>query len=311
MRVTASTFPDSLLAQLNRLAVRQTRLQTQAATGQRLTLPEDDPVAMRRVLDMQAEASSVGQYQRNIDRHKELAGASYASIKALKTVVDRASEIATLADDLKSPEELETYATEVNQLIQQAAQVMNAQNRGDYLFGGTRVGVAPYEVTRDADGQVTAVSYQGNAEVPESEIAPGITLSTYTVGTNTTGSGPRGLVSDSRTGADLFQHLITLRDNLRAGDTAAVAATDRANLEKDAEAVVFQVGTNGAIQSRLETAEALLAQRSGNLESLVSKEADADLAQTLVRLNEVQTAYQAALQSGGTILNRSLLDYLR
>ena len=311
MRVTASTFPDSLLSQLNRLAIRQARLQQQAASGQRLTRPEDDPVAMRRVLDMQAEAGSIAQYQRNVDRHKELAGASYASIKALKTVVDRASEIVTLADDLKSPEELQTYATEINQLIQQAAQVMNAQNRGDYLFGGTRVGVEPFAVTHDTDGQVTAVTYQGNAETPESEIAPGITVSSHTVGVNTSGSGPRGLVADSRSGADLFAHLISLRDNLRAGNTAAVASVDRENLEKDAEAVIYQVGTNGAVQTRLETATALLKQRAANLESLVSKEADADLADTLVRLNEVQTAYQAALQSGGTILNRSLMDYLR
>ncbi|MCC6233777.1 MAG: flagellin, partial [Verrucomicrobiales bacterium] len=106
MRVTASTFPDSLLGQLNRLAVRQTRLQQQAATGQRLTMPDDDPVAMRRVLDMQGEASRVGQYIRNIDRQRELADASFSAVKSIKTIVDRASEIATLADDLKSPEEL-------------------------------------------------------------------------------------------------------------------------------------------------------------------------------------------------------------
>ena len=44
---------------------------------------------------------------------------------------------------------------------------------------------------------------------------------------------------------------------------------------------------------------------------LVLTKADADLANTLVRLNQTQTAYQAALQSGGKILSTSLLDYLR
>jgi len=37
---------------------------------------------------------------------------------------------------------------------------------------------------------------------------------------------------------------------------------------------------------------------------------DADLAQTLVRLNQTQTAYQAAMQSGAQLLQSSLLDYL-
>ena len=64
MRVTANTFPNSLLQQLNSLNQRQNKLQNQAATGQRVQLPEDDPVAMRRVLDLQAEGKSVGQVLR-------------------------------------------------------------------------------------------------------------------------------------------------------------------------------------------------------------------------------------------------------
>ena len=309
MRVTANTFPNSLIDQLNRLANRQNNLQTQAATGQKLTLPEDDPTAMRRVLDMQAEASSVFQYSRNIDRHQEIANASFAAFKGLKTVSDRAGEIATLADGLKSPAELAILADEVNELIRQAAQVANGQNRGDYLFAGTRNDAAPFTLTTDANGQITAVTYGGNTETAESEIAQNVTLSSQTLGANSTGSGPRGLITDPRVGADFFNHLITLRDNLRAGNLNAIA-TDRTNLSNDEENLIFHMGTNGAIQARLETTKAIGSTRSQNLEKLVSSESDADLSQTIVRLNEVQTAYQAALQSAGTILNRSLLDYL-
>jgi flagellin-like hook-associated protein FlgL len=38
---------------------------------------------------------------------------------------------------------------------------------------------------------------------------------------------------------------------------------------------------------------------------------DVDLADALVRLNEIQNAYTAALQSGATLLQTSLLDYIR
>jgi flagellin-like hook-associated protein FlgL len=44
---------------------------------------------------------------------------------------------------------------------------------------------------------------------------------------------------------------------------------------------------------------------------MISREGDADMADTIVRLNEVQYAYQAALQSGAKIMNSSLMDYLR
>lgn len=311
MRVTANTFPNRLLNQLGSLAQRQTKLQTQAATGQRIQLPEDDPVAMRRVLDLQAEGKTVAQFQRNISRQQELANASFGVIKGLKSVSDRGREIAVAVDGLKSPESMVLYGKEVTELIKQAVQAANTRNRGDYLFAGTKTDQPPFVLTEDGNGVVTSVAYQGNATLPETEITSGVTLSTQAAGENTTGTGPRGLIADTRVGADFFNHLISLQNNLLSGDAAAIASTDRGNLEQDEDNFLYHLGTNGAIQSRLETTNALATQRTDTLEALVSKEADADLAQTLVRFNQTQTAYDAALQSAGKVLSSSLLDYLR
>lgn len=311
MRVSANTFSDTLITQLNNLSVRQQRLQSQAATGQRVRLPEDDPVALRRVLDMQSEFSSNGQYTKNIDRQLELAQASYNGIKSLKTISDRASEIATQVDDLKSPEELQFYAREITEMLKQAVHLLNATNRGDAIFGGTVTDQPPFAMTLDVNGNVTAVTYQGNTAQAESEIAEDIMISTQIVGENNTGSGPRGLVTDSRSGADLLNHLISLQNNLISGNTAAIAATDRGNLANDEDNLLYHISSNGAIQARLETTQALNAERGLAIEEQVSKEVDADLAQTMVKLSQTQTAYEAALQSGARALNLSLLDYLR
>jgi flagellar hook-associated protein 3 FlgL len=311
MRVTANTFPNSLITQLTTLTVRQNTLQSQAASGQRVRLPEDDPVAMRRVLDMQGEGKTVGQYQRNIARHQELAATSFSAMKALKSVSDRAREISVSADDLKSQDELNLYAKELTELIKTAVQAVNTKNRGDYIFSGTISDQPPFVLTTDVNGNVTGVTYQGNTTLAESEIATGLTLSAQSIGENTSGSGPRGLITDSRSGADFFNHLIALQNNLLAGDTAAIESTDRPNLAQDEENFLYHLGTNGAIQSRLEATNSIAVQRTDTLEALISSEVDADLAQTLVRLNQTQTAYQAALQSAGKILSTSLLDYLR
>lgn len=311
MRVTSNTFPNSLVTQLTSLTVRQNTLQNQAATGQRVRLPEDDPVAMRRVLDMQAEGKTVGQYQRNIARHQELASSSFNAMKALKSISDRAREISISADGLKSQDELNIYAKEVTELIKTAVQAANSKNRGDYIFSGTLSDQPPFTLTTDVDGNVTGVSYQGNTALAESEIAAGITLSAQSIGENTSGAGPRGLVTDSRSGADFFNHLISLQNNLLSGNVAAIESTDRTNLGADEDNFLYHLGTNGAIQSRLEATDTIAGQRTDTLETLISSEVDADLAQTLVRLNQTQTAYQAALQSAGKILSSSLLDYLR
>jgi len=311
MRVTANTFPNSLVDQLNALAQRQNQLQNQAASGQRIQLPEDDPVAMSRVLDFQAEARSLNQYRRNIATLREQAQGTYEIVRGLKQISDRAGELATLADGTKSPADLRAYATELSELIKRAAQIANSQSHGDHLLGGTRNDVPPFVVTENPNGQVTAVTYQGNQSVAATEIAEGVTVSAQILGANATGSGPRGLLADTRFGADFFDHLISLQNHLFAGDTDTIASTDRPALAADEENILVHVSANGVLQARLEATDATDAQRSDSLQILVSKEADADLSLVLVRLNQTQTAYQAALQSGARILSTSLLDYIR
>lgn len=311
MRVTANTFSQTLLNQVGRLTVRQNRLQNQAATGQRVQLPEDDPAAMRRALELQGEFKALGQYRNNVARLGEQAGATFNAMKSLKRVSDRAGEIAVLADGSKSPEQLAIFASEVSQLLEQAVQLGNSKHGGNFLFGGTRSDQKPFTATTDSSGRITAVAYNGNTSTPEVEIAESVTLSTQVLGANTTGSGPRGLLADSRDGVDFFGHLISLQNHLLAADTAAISATDQPALAKDEESFLFQYGANGSLQARLEASKSLLEGRSASVESLVSNEVDADLAATLVQLNQTQNAYRAALQSGGTILNLSILDYLR
>lgn len=311
MRVTGTMFSESLVGQLARLTTRQNKLQEQAATGQRINQPEDDPGAMRRVLDLQTESRTVEQQRKNIATLKEQASVSYGAMSALKRISDRAGEIAVLADGTKSPEELRSYATEVTQLIQQAAQLANTKHRGDYVFAGTKNDQPAFAVNTNGSGQVTAVTYQGNASVAETEVTEGMTMSAQAVGANTSRSGPRGLFTDSSAGADFFNHLIALQDHLQAGDTTAVNSTDLPALQQDEDNFLFHIAQNGAVQARLEATDNLAASRTLSVEKLISGEADADLAQTLVRLSETQNAYRAALQTGGSILNQSLLDYLR
>jgi len=311
MRVTGYSFTLSLTDQLNQLAAQQYRLQNQAATGRRIHAPEDDPGAVRRALELSSDARAVQQYQSNIANLRERAAASLDALKAVKAISDRAGEIATLADGTRSPQDLRLYATEVTQLIQQAAQVLNAKHRGQALFGGTRTEQSPFVVATDADGRVTAVTYQGNAAVTEVDVDAGVAVSVDVPGANDTGSGPRGLASDSRAGADLFGHLIALQNHLLAADTQAIADTDRAALRRDEDNLLYHIAQNGALQSRLEVAASSADTRLLSVEQMISREADADLADTLVKFNQAQFAYQAALQSSAAILGRSLLDYLR
>ena len=67
----------------------------------------------------------------------------------------------------------------------------------------------------------------------------------------------------------------------------------------------------GAKQTRLEADRSQNEARFVELERLTAAETDVDVASTVVKLTQAQTAYQAALESGSKILQLSLLDYIR
>src|SRR5690242_7555051 len=132
MRISSGSTSDQLLFSLNRLGARQASLQAEASSGQRVRSASDDPVAMRDILQLENDSKAQGQYRANVEGHQEKAAANYDVIRGLQTISDRAQEIAVLADGLKSPEQMQSYATEVGQLIDRAVQLANAKQGDEY-----------------------------------------------------------------------------------------------------------------------------------------------------------------------------------
>ena len=167
MRIAGTSYTDSMVSQLNLLSTQQYQLQNQASTGQTISAPSDDPAGMALALNLQADNSAVTQYAQNISTLQNRATIAGNALSSLQTIEERASEIATSADGASSPAQLQANASEVTQLIQQAAQLMNTQDGSQYVFGGTASGSAPFTVSTDASGNVTAVTYSGNADVAQ------------------------------------------------------------------------------------------------------------------------------------------------
>jgi flagellar hook-associated protein 3 FlgL len=309
IRVTSGAYADRLISNLGSITARQARYQAQISTGQRVTLPEDDPGAVRRALDLEGERGRVGQFGRNITRLKETATSTNTVMRSLSKIATRAGELAIKANSIRSADDRKAYAAEVTQMIHQAVSSANTNLRGESVMAGTLNDKPAYTLTAGTDGRVQSVTYNGNQDTASLDIAEGQELSASVVGSNATGSGPAGLIEDPRAGADLFNHLIQLQDQLLAG--TAVTTPTTVGLQADADNLLRHIAANGVVQGRLEAGSAMVSDRLLSLEGQISGETDADLAKALVRLNETQVSYQAALQTGGKILTMSLMDYLR
>ncbi|MGC4072522.1 MAG: flagellin [Nibricoccus sp.] len=298
MRIATNSASEAVLAQLTKLSQRQSLLQTQAATGQRIFQPEDDPAAVGRILGLETERSQITQFQRNATRALEVSQSSYAGINEMKKISDRAGELVTLGAGASSPDAFKAYAKEVNQLIEQAVQLGNTKFRNDYLFAGTATTTQPYDDSnRDAAGNLLSVSYAGNASQGTVQLSEYSSIAPGTTNATNTGMG------------DFINNLIALRDALNSGSSATVSAT-QTNLETSENLLVNALSEHGAIELRIEVNKKQQETRAQNIETLVSQDADADLASTVVRLSQTSTAYEAALSSATKILQMSLLDYI-
>jgi flagellar hook-associated protein 3 FlgL len=313
MRITSNAYDSSLVNQLNQLSTKQYAIQNQVSTGLSVQAPADNPAAMEDTLDYQAQNAAQTQYSSNISTLQSRATSVYSVLQSLQTITSRAGEIATSAGNATSSQsDLNNYANEVNQLINQVVNAANTKDptTGQYLFGGTASATAPFTTTTDASGNVTGVTYNGNSSVNQAQIGAGMTATADIPGANTGSSGAHGLITDSQSGADLINHLISLRNNLTAGNTAAITATDNADLQKDENNVAYQVANNGVVQSQLTTAATFATNTSQSLNSMISNSSSANLVQVMMQLNQTQNAYQAALQSGVKIMQLSILNYL-
>jgi flagellar hook-associated protein 3 FlgL len=316
MRVSSNSFTDQFVSQVSQLQQQEISLQGQASSGLAVSSPSDNPSVMSEVLNYQTQASENQGYQSNITDLQAAATTSGTAISSLQTI---SSEVETLAQQAVSGTnnvDFTTLAGQVGSYIQEALTAANTQDaNGNYIFGGTNNSTPPFVATTNASGVVTGVTYQGNSSTAQVEIAPGTTATAQVPGANTTGSGATGLITDSSSGADFFNHLIQLQADLTAAattkNTTAITSTDIPNLTKDNNHFIDQVSANGVLQSTLTTNQNLATSRNTSITTDISNKTSADLATTLTQLQQTETAYQAALESGSKIFQTSLLTYLQ
>jgi len=305
MRVTNNTYPETLLSHLQRINGQMNTLQEQAATGQRITRVSEDSAASNRILDMQEEKGKIAQFSKNAARAHNINNTTISQLQSFIKISDRVNEIAVLANDLQGPEGLKAYAEELDELIQHAVRGANVKYNGEYIFGGTAGGFEPFSVNEDANGKVQdpdgaglAVSYVGAAEGPEFHLSESGKISPFTDG------------ATNQKLADFVNRIVALRDSMESGDANAVTDSIREDLQNSEDELIFSLSRQGSVQLRIEFDVNLNEQRFTDLEENISSEADVDLSQAIVRLTQIQNAYQATLQSAGRVLNSSLMDYI-
>ena len=298
-RVTQNMTTRSLLGNLNDLTDRMGRTQTSISSGRMITKPSDDPLATQRDLGLRSALEGTQQQTRNVDQAAGWLDSTDSALGDIGDVINRVRELTVQgASDSLGDTQRSSIALEIDQLIDSIKDSANATFQGTFVFSGTKTTTAPYSTASDA--------YNGNNGTVARIIGPGVSVQVNTdISQILGGGGGDGKLIDTlrQIAVDLRSGSSAGYDRLRNGDLKAL--TDNQDLLNQSRATV------GATSSRLDSAKSRLADVETTTTKLLSQTEDTDLAKAILDLTNQQNVYNAALRSGASIIQPSLLDFLR
>ncbi|GMV99806.1 MAG: hypothetical protein AMXMBFR84_09450 [Candidatus Hydrogenedentota bacterium] len=301
LRVTQPILVDRVLRNIQDQQRRILELQDQLATGRRINAPSDDPIDTRRAINTRAFIAKNEQYLRNIQQAAPRLNNTETLITNIQDRLARARELTLQgANGSNSQDSLNAIAAEIDQILEGVLSTANTEFESGFVFSGTRTRTQPFVETRDVNGRITAVAYEGNDEAINVAIQDGVEVKVNESGSEVFQSNQ-----------DIFQTLIDIRDNLLAGDRAALSNTRLLEIDAARAQLSEAVARVGAVQNRLTSGETDLEDIQVQLQELLSNTVDADLAEVIIQLNAQENAFQAALSAGARVIQPSLLDFVR
>ena len=278
---------DSLSATQNRLA----RLQEQVSSGKAFQRASEDPSAVQSAMKLSSAQKRNAQAALNIDTGLLRLQTAQIQVDSVTENLLRAQSIVRqgqLASTTAS--ERAALAAEIDVILGGLRVAANSDFAGRQLFAGTSAAATAY----DASG-----NYLGDTNQVLARIDSDSTVRTELNGTEIFGVGA----------ANAFATLTSISSNL-INDPGSLAADETALNANVATAVNAQVTIASRI-NQLNGLGQLIADKDVSLTGALSNVQDTDLMKTIMELTLEQTGYQAALQATASVMQPSLMDFLR
>ena len=310
LRVTAQMQANDAIAYMQQQSAALATYENQVASGIQVQTPSDNPVGYTVMAQAQTASLQYGAYNQTMANATSTLSASSNALQNVNNILTQAQTLATQgADATTTGTGYPALATQVGSLISELLTNANASNDGSYVFGGTSTGAPPFQVSAtDANGNPTAIAYNGTNENGQALIGPNQTVDTEYAG--------NGVFQ--QTGADVFQALISLQQNLAnpalTQSQGAMSQALNQNLSQisSAATAVQNVEANqsssvvmlGSLQTQVQNLQLAANEQAGNV-------SDTNYTSAIVQLQQQQTALQASMEVSSKLLQQNLLNFLQ
>lgn len=297
-RVTDSGGSARTNSQINfhrsRLAVLQERL----ASGKRINRPSDDPAGAEMVLNLRTSLKQIEQFQRNAQAVSTKLIAGDDSLSSYETTLDRVKTLlARGLSETSTPQTREAVAVELESLSKSILSLANSKSGDEYVFGGTRQTVPPFDPVTGQPAAGTAVAQHVQIEPGSNAIAAGVTGDTVFGDANAT------------IFADIANAVAALRGTGNAAADRATLQNTMSRMSVYGDLAGLAHARIGANMNAVETAMANLSTAALAHEDRITDIEGDDFAATALGISETERALEATLQVAARG-RRSLFDFI-
>jgi flagellar hook-associated protein 3 FlgL len=315
LRITLQTLANDAVADTRKQNDLLARLQEQASTGKQLTAPSDDPARAAAIESSTIEDNRLGSYLSNIATVRGTLDSGVSALQQASDLLLTARSLAVEAGQSSSdPSAREAEASQIDSLLGQLTSLANTQVNGDYVFSGTATRTQPFVVTAtDGAGRPTQISYQGSVDQSETITGPGQAVNPYVAGNDAFGNGSGAEPPGT---PNIFQTLMSIRDTLRDpgvsdAQSAQTISAKIADLDQAHNRMLRVMGSQSAMLQGLDGLESHLQDLQLTTKKVESSLGDADLSETIVRLQQQNLQVQLSYEGITRLFNQSLLDFLK
>jgi len=303
MRITQAMMSNTFVSNLRRQTEAMLQRQEQIATQKRINRPSDDPAGMGRVLAGRSTLAAIAQYSDNIKQGVTRLEFSEETLSLVDDLVRQARGVAEGKNaDGVTAEERALAAEQVKEIYDQVLQLANSKLGGRYIFSGNQTDTEAF--TRDADYNATYNGDDGSFRIP---IAENVEVTVDADGRNYFQDGADG-------GVNIFDELRDLITGLEDTDLAAGSAQIRATIDalEDAHVQIMNKRSEGGPKLyRLQATEAHWTNVKNVVQDAIGREDEVDVAQAIIELQNLQTAYESTMAAASQILRTSLVNFLK
>ena len=292
MRITNAQINAIMNSSLGQNASATGKLMQQMATGKRIIVPSDDPIASVRLLRIAREEASLNQYQHNIDSLKGRLSAAETNLQAGSDTLLEMRDLLLWAANrgANSDDDLGSMAAELDTLKGTFVSYLNVRDEeGRFYFSGTKTHKEAVHFDGTAYHHLAPHADSGNDQPREVAVANGVLIKDNVTATDVLKGEPNFLNQLHA----LVDQMLTTPAAITTGIGDAIGSLDRVLASLSGQ--ITELGGRQNTLSLLKDSQAdvsLVNQKiEGELSSLDYAEASLDLSNYQVALQATQKSY--------------------